>query len=427
MRQSVKLFSLITVIEGFLFNANCQEKRWWQREIPTPSANQIINPQYLSKRRELEIALDHQKGLEERSKLKQPGTKEANEYGFMIAQIKVTIMTLEEDLSKIPIYIENNTIVKSNIRIQNTNQQNVQSEPYNNSIISSPSPPMILYEINNCDKKVFKTDYEFNQHSLSLFNDLKAIMHNLIMNENPQLGDKKKDLEILNEEYSDLEINYYKIFIKNWGPSVGATEASKEITKINEFKEKESKNETEFVLRQNTDIITKLTIIGTLPSKILEEDREKWIKKGYWKGGLKFQVYCLGLDVKYAPFSGLSGAIFRWTIEKDLYGNESSQREYILSSNYRNWELDPNRFAEKHYEDLKYEIFTYLGTLPDEDFAYVISKRELPIKIPFTLGFRTIIHLTIFIENNFIKDVKYDIEQIKELPSNFKFDNWYQR
>ena len=82
----------------------CCEDRWWQKEIPTPSYNQVINPNYLEKKRELLITCDDLcSSVRERNHIRDRGvsTKEIDEW---IEYIAKKINKLEHELSQIPIY-----------------------------------------------------------------------------------------------------------------------------------------------------------------------------------------------------------------------------------------------------------------------------------------------------------------------------------
>ncbi len=57
--HEVLLFTLILIVSTSVFNSLClgtrDDSRWWQREELKPSTNQIINPDYLSKKRGLDF------------------------------------------------------------------------------------------------------------------------------------------------------------------------------------------------------------------------------------------------------------------------------------------------------------------------------------------------------------------------------------
>ena len=121
MKTILKFTFVIIILFGFIENSNCQTK-WWQREIATPSANQIINPNYLSKKRELEKTLDDINSMYRQKQQQQRlghSTKAADEY---LQHLGKKMNTLEYELSKIPVYITNPNYSNQNT-IQNTNNQ----------------------------------------------------------------------------------------------------------------------------------------------------------------------------------------------------------------------------------------------------------------------------------------------------------------
>ena len=121
MKTILKFTFVIIILFGFIENSNCQTK-WWQREIATPSANQIINPNYLSKKRELEKTLDDINSMYRQKQQQQRlghSTKAADEY---LQHLGKKMNTFEYKLSKIPVYITNPNYSNQNT-IQNTNNQ----------------------------------------------------------------------------------------------------------------------------------------------------------------------------------------------------------------------------------------------------------------------------------------------------------------
>jgi hypothetical protein len=102
-----------------------QHTRWWQREVPQPTENQVINPSYTAKRRELEQAWDqlqsdmkaqrHFRSLGQRT----PGIDAA------IASSRRQVNVLEHELSQISVYIT---------RMPDTGTQQV----------PSPAPPAVV-------------------------------------------------------------------------------------------------------------------------------------------------------------------------------------------------------------------------------------------------------------------------------------------
>ena len=80
---------------------------WWQREEPNPSCNQVINPDYVEKKRELEQAWDvYQKSLQAERHFRSLG-QNTTVIRRAIRINKKKVEELELELSKIPVYITN--------------------------------------------------------------------------------------------------------------------------------------------------------------------------------------------------------------------------------------------------------------------------------------------------------------------------------
>ena len=83
-----------------------QSDRWWQRENPIPASNQIINPDYLKKKRELEIAWDaYQKSIEAEAYFRSLG-QNTSVLRKAVRASKREVDELTQELSRIPAYIE---------------------------------------------------------------------------------------------------------------------------------------------------------------------------------------------------------------------------------------------------------------------------------------------------------------------------------
>lgn len=208
--------------------------RWWQREVPVPSANQSINPSYLSKKRELEQTLDEMNSLaRKRNDFAKAGQAKAVKSADEMLQFMGKKMnTLEHELSQIPMFI---TIQpqNQNIEFDNSSQQNVEihssSPPSANSSPNATNSYLLTtYRINNCNKNEFKTDYEYNAESLELFNELR--------NNISQIVESEAGVSQGSTDFVKKAIEYYEIFVKNWGDgtTIGTKEATKEIARLNE-------------------------------------------------------------------------------------------------------------------------------------------------------------------------------------------------
>jgi len=81
------------------------QERWWQREPPAPSQNQVLNPAYLAKRRQLEQAVDAlQKDRQARTHFQSLNQK-TPALDNAVKQALHSINQLEHRLSQIPMYI----------------------------------------------------------------------------------------------------------------------------------------------------------------------------------------------------------------------------------------------------------------------------------------------------------------------------------
>jgi len=110
MKTSMSLTISLIMLLGILLTENNLlfaqgSSRWWQREILTPSTNQVINPSYLRKKRELEQAWDQlqrdMRAQEHFSKLGQ----DTSALHKAISSSRNKVRRLEYELSQIPSYI----------------------------------------------------------------------------------------------------------------------------------------------------------------------------------------------------------------------------------------------------------------------------------------------------------------------------------
>lgn len=82
------------------------QDRWWQRELPAPSTNQIINQDYMSKRRELEQAWDQlQRDAQAQRHFQGLGQKTSS-INAAISSSRNKVNRIEHELSQIPIYVK---------------------------------------------------------------------------------------------------------------------------------------------------------------------------------------------------------------------------------------------------------------------------------------------------------------------------------
>lgn len=276
--KNIKCIILFMVVSFFISeNAFCQN-RWWQREIPAPSANQMINPNYLSRKREIEIQFDDiNKFATQRNNYAKAGqTESVKSADEMLQFMGKKMNTLEYELSKIPMYITKPDNSPQNNTIQNTNQQynEINVTPSSGSSSSSASNPyqLTLYKIKNCNKGDFKSDYEYNVESLNLFNELKKNLTKIVESETDISYSSTKFTWCLH--YKE-KIKYYELFVKNWGEgkTIGTQEAQKEINTLNEYIIEEEK----IILKNNTDVIIKFFIKGNLPADVTHSGHNKYV------------------------------------------------------------------------------------------------------------------------------------------------------
>jgi hypothetical protein len=379
--KNIHLGIIFFIISSFISQTTFSQARWWQREIPAPSYNQIINPDYLSVKRDLERTLDDKNGLIERSKKYSPGSREEGEYKRMIGMSEGRIWDLEDKLSKTPMYIDNPNFDK---------KSNTEDSKSNNITIINEQPTSTKSTYNT---KVL-TGGGKNLQSKIQFDELKDYI-------------SSKSLS------TDEKISYYEAFIKDW-PNTDATTEAKEIikglqtegnsTRIVTQPQRSKEDELD-ELNRTTAIIIKLTIIGNLSTYILQEDKSKCFNSGGF-GTAKNSKYYFTIRSWDLP------------IPEDFYwANESPEREYIFkSSQTTKWVFDPNiPYDEKQFHDLKFGFYIFFDTETyiSKNDKNTVSEKEMNIKVPVTLGLKTILNLRIFIESNHLQDIKIDIEQVK--------------
>jgi hypothetical protein len=397
MKPSIKWIFIFIIFNGYIVDINCQNK-WWQREIPTPSANQMINPDYISKRRELEINLDELNGVKERHGQQKLTREQQMQYDYILFLYDSKITRLEEELKVLPMYIDNPKFNNQNIYFQNNNQQrtdvNISSPSISTSNVKSLDNNYLLalYRIKNCDKKNYKSDYEFNKESLNLYYNLKANIDEIVSSET-DLRPNSGGFSFYKEK-----IKYYGIFINNWGPSIGSNEAEKEINNINKMIEEVTKSNEKYFNKTHTDIILHYNIIGGF---LPEKEVKKSTAFRYWYEYYNYYLEIIGYDNP-----------------GDLKFKNGNKKEYFYS--YQNSGFDPIKFYnEGGYKNIKFECFTYTDE-PGKENKII---KEFSVEIPFTLGKKTILNLDFYLESTYMKDIRYKIEQVDELPNGINFDN----
>lgn len=194
------ILTLILVL-GFIFHSESvfSQNKWWQREIPTPSENQMVNPNYLEKKRELEKTLDDINEMYEQKQRQQflgHSTKAADEY---LQHLGKKMNTLEYELSKIPMYI-----TKTNTPTYRTNE----NQTTKNEINVYNTQPNVVLEGRSDDKEVL----------MSGGDNLKAKI---------QLDELNKYLQVKSFT-NDEKISYYEAFIKDW-PNTNASMEAEDI------------------------------------------------------------------------------------------------------------------------------------------------------------------------------------------------------
>lgn len=102
-----------------------------------------------------------------------------------------------------------------------------------------------------------KNDYEYNAASLSLFNELKSNIS--------QIVEPESDYYYYSIDIMKKKIDFYQIFLNNWGngTTVGTTEAEKKIAFLKEEIILKERKEEEKLLRRTTDVIVNYEIFGS--------------------------------------------------------------------------------------------------------------------------------------------------------------------
>lgn len=281
----MKVYQFLTIFFiAFIFtciDASCQNL-WWQREVPTPSANQKINPNYLNKKRELEQLLDEINSLtRKRNEYARQGQSNAVKSADEMLQFMGKKMnTLEHELSSIPMYISNPNTYRTNSSPSNQNYYEINQQS-NYGVSSSSSSGTInshiltLYKIRNCKKDEFKNDYEFQTASLNIFNELKNNINEIVKSET---SSNRNTYDI---DFKRDKIKYYEIFINNWGKgnTIGTQEAIKEIDRINE----DISSTIAYNLRKKTKLILKIDFQGYIPEQQkIKTGLGKWYYRRYF-------------------------------------------------------------------------------------------------------------------------------------------------
>jgi len=396
MKNTLRIFLLIVILAQVSLDVSGQN-RWWQREIPAPSANQMINPNYLSKKRELEQTLDRMNSLaKERNNYANAGqtdaVKNANE---MLQFMGKKMNTLEYELSKISMYLSNPSYYQNN-NTQITNQQQTDVYISQPTISDSPAKPtnsylLTVYKIKNCNKDEFKSNYDYNAESLSLFNELKSNISQIVKLET--------DYSSYSIDFLKKEIEYYQIFIDNWGNgnTIGTNEAKKEIENLNADI---SRKEEEFIrnkLSEITDIVVHIEIIGSFTEMVHPKNLKGWHTcYGYnlrINGTLLNEIggfHNSGLYDTYDPF-------------RVYYYKNGNERKYSYSLK-DGYNIIDNYFDSKSmYIGYNYE--TYFN---GKD-GYKIAHDSFDLNVPITAAKTTNVYLYFHISGAGNVQVKYQI------------------
>ena len=158
--KKIQLTGLFLITSIFVSVNLFGQNRWWQREIPTPSANQIINPDYLAKKRELEKTIDELNSLaRRRNNYARAGqTQAVKSADEMLQFIGKKMNKMEYELSKIPMYITKPTNPQ-NIIIQSPNREN--DNIHNTQPSSVNSDNSFSDSKGEFDETIFEGKYKF--------------------------------------------------------------------------------------------------------------------------------------------------------------------------------------------------------------------------------------------------------------------------
>lgn len=382
--KNLKCFILILILSFFISENLCSQDRWWQREIPAPSSNQMINPNYLSKKRDLEQTLDKMNSLaRDRNKYASAGQTDAVKSADEMLQFMGEKMnTLEYELSKISMYVINPNFNNQNNTIQNTNQQktviNTSSGSNKTSSSASNSYLLTLYKIQNCDRNSFESDYKYNEESLIVYNELKNNISQIVKSET---NISSSSISFIREK-----VKYYEIFLSNWGngQTIGTKEALKEIDKLNN----EIQNKEKHELLRKTGININYKFIGNLPEPILVK-----YKRGH-KCSMHFNAYMV---VECAEIKSFNKTYECKEYHLDYNSGEKSFNEYLK------W---------IKYDKLHLTITYGIKQVPlNESGIYKVqwlNQYQSKLEIPISLGQIKDLDILLYVSGKNIIDFKID-------------------
>jgi hypothetical protein len=118
MKKILGLFIVLFICP----NGLCEDSRWWQREELKPSTNQIINSDYLSKRRELEIVWDQKNNALKAFEYFSSKKQNISAIRESIADIEKQVQKLEMELKNISPYLSLTTDSKTDIGIEKSSK-----------------------------------------------------------------------------------------------------------------------------------------------------------------------------------------------------------------------------------------------------------------------------------------------------------------
>jgi len=384
--KHVRIIIVIMAIQLSITSITYSQSKWWQREIPAPSANQIINPNYSSKRRDLEKTSDD---INEMYRLKQQkqrigqSTRAEDDY---LQHLGKKMNTLEYELSKIPLYITNpnydrNKNAPSTIRPK--------TDIYISTPSESGSPPtstnsylLTLYKINNCNRNELNTDYEFNAESLNLFNELKSNIS--------KIANSESSFSFSSVDFIKEKIKYYKIFFTNWGSgtTIGTKEALKEINQLQDDIDKKER----YRLLHQTYLDVKIHIQGYLPEQLkIRDGIGKWHYRRYY-------TVCI--------IHNLEG----------LYDGEHSCREHRVKNNYGGC-IEETSIKYIKVDKLTFKI-TY-GTKVDDSGNFDLTLQEMTW---LNKGEETIVVPIIFGESKYL-NIDIIPEGLSSTRTKWRWDN----
>lgn len=107
--KNIWIISILILITISIIDAQLVRDRWWQREEPTPSFNQVINPEYLDIKRELEIVWDDlQLQMKQYHEIQRLGHDTRPLKRYIKEVTEKNLFELEHKLSQIPMYLTKN-------------------------------------------------------------------------------------------------------------------------------------------------------------------------------------------------------------------------------------------------------------------------------------------------------------------------------